>query len=191
MLPQASILHEFLIFLLPGFLAVAIFYSLTSHPKPDSFERIILALIFTFIIQTVAQVVVLVTEPAQLESYNLVLLAIVAIVWGVIAAFCCNQDFPHRILRKIKITRENSFSSEWYSAFYQVKNCYIVLHLYDGRRIFGWPTEWPSKPAEGHFRLEDAEWIIESTNTKDTKIVKSLLIPVTDVQIVEFVLQSE
>lgn len=29
-------------FLLPGFIAAAVFYSLTSHPKPDAFNRIIL-----------------------------------------------------------------------------------------------------------------------------------------------------
>lgn len=30
-----------LMFLLPGFLAAAIFYSLTSHPKPDAFGQVI------------------------------------------------------------------------------------------------------------------------------------------------------
>ncbi len=38
-----------LTFLLPGFVAAAIFYSLTSHPKPTAFDRVVQALIFTVI----------------------------------------------------------------------------------------------------------------------------------------------
>ena len=189
-LQAPSTLLEFLIFLLPGFVAVAIFYSLTSHPKPDSFERAILALIFTFIVQAIVQVLVSFKEPTQQNSYDLVLLALVAIVVGVIATYCYNHDWPHRFFRILNITREDSYPSEWYSAFSQYKDFYVVIHLYDGRRLYGWPTEWPSKPAEGHFHLEDAEWMNESADSKNTKSVKSLLIPVTDVQIVEFVTQS-
>ena len=35
-----------LTFLLPGFVAAAVFYSLTSHPKPGAFDRIVQALVF-------------------------------------------------------------------------------------------------------------------------------------------------
>ena len=42
-----------LTFLLPGFVAAAIFYSLTSHPKPGAFDRVIQALIFTVIGQAI------------------------------------------------------------------------------------------------------------------------------------------
>lgn len=40
-----------LVFLLPGFLTAAIFHSLTSHRKPEPFERVVSALIFTILIQ--------------------------------------------------------------------------------------------------------------------------------------------
>ena len=42
-----------LTFLLPGFVAAAIFYSLTSHPKPSAFDRVVLALIFTVVGQAI------------------------------------------------------------------------------------------------------------------------------------------
>ena len=41
-----------LTFLLPGFVAAAVFYSLTSHPKPDAFDRVVQALIFLITYQT-------------------------------------------------------------------------------------------------------------------------------------------
>ncbi len=166
---------EVLIFLLPGFVAAAIFFTLTSHPKPDTLERTILALIFTFIIQSIMQAVDSFTDIQLPESYSLGILALVAIVVGIIAAYCINHDLPHRILRIINITKENSYPSEWYSAFSQHEESYVVLYLYDGRSVYGWPTEWPSKPAEGHFRLEDAEWVDNGIDSNGIESVKSLL----------------
>lgn len=197
MFPQIpSTLLELLLFLLPGFIAAAIFYSLISHSKPNSFERIILALIFTFIVQSIMPIVLTMVPsiaPTQQDTYGSLawLAALLAIVLGLFAALCINHDWPHRLFRKLNITKENTYSSEWYSAFSQHERSYVVLHLYDGRRVYGWPTEWPSRPAEGHFHLEEAEWIEKSTNSKDRKSVKSLLVPVIDVQIVEFVPISE
>ncbi len=164
MIPQIpSNLIELLLFLLPGFIAATIFYSLTSHSKPDSFARIILALIFTFIVQLMVQAFVPSKAPTQQDTYgSLPWSALFAIGLGLFAALCINHDLPHRIFRKLKFTKENTYPSEWYSAFSQHQNSYVVLHLYDGRRVYGWPTEWPSRPAEGHFHLEEAEWIEES-----------------------------
>ncbi len=194
-----STLLELLLFLLPGFIAAAIFYSLISHSKPNSFERTILALIFTFIVQSImpiVQAMVPSIAPTQQDTYGSLawLAALFAIVLGIFAAICINHDWPHRLFRILKITKENTYSSEWYSAFSQHERSYVVLHLYDGRRVYGWPTEWPSRPAEGHFHLEEAEWIEESkmnTNSKYRESVISLLVPVIDVQIVEFVPISE
>ena len=45
---------KILAFLLPGFVAAAVFYSLTSHPKPSQFERVVQALVFTAIVQGLA-----------------------------------------------------------------------------------------------------------------------------------------
>ena len=48
-----------LTFLLPGFVAAGIFYSLTSHPKPSAFDRTVLALIFTVVGQTLTEFILL------------------------------------------------------------------------------------------------------------------------------------
>ena len=185
---------ELFIFLLPGFVAASLFYLLTSHPKPNSFERTIQALIFTFIVQAIVWSIDKLFDGAiQERTFSVELSVSIAIIFGLIAAICVNYDILHRIFRYFKITKENSYSSEWYSAFSRRNGDYIVLHLYDGRSVFGWPTEWPSNPREGHFYLEEAEWVEEVTseaNSSKTTInndVTALLIPVSDVQLVEFV----
>lgn len=48
---------DLLTFLLPGFVAAAVFYSLTPFPRRDPFERTVQALIFTILIQAAVVVV--------------------------------------------------------------------------------------------------------------------------------------
>ena len=43
-----------LVFLLPGMVASAMFYSLTSHPKPNEFGQVVQALILTTVSQAAA-----------------------------------------------------------------------------------------------------------------------------------------
>ncbi len=42
-----------LVFHLYGSLAAAVFYSVTSHPKPNAFERVVQALIFTLLVKVI------------------------------------------------------------------------------------------------------------------------------------------
>jgi len=179
-------------YLLPGFLAAWIFYGFTSYPKPSQFERVIQALIFTFIIQ----VAVLIEKATCLkigvywnvgnwsENYDIICSTINSIFLGTLFSYYANNDKFHKLIRKIGISKETSFPSEWFGTF--SKNVtYIVLHLKDERRLYGWPIEWPSVPDNGHFLLVEASWLVDSKETP-IKGVESILIDVNDVRWVEF-----
>ena len=181
-------------FLLPGFVAAAVFYSLTSHPKPSAFERIVQALIFT----TFAQVIVTIffwvrdatiTFPPWNETWVLVLSVSVAMILGFTAVYASNNDLLHRPLRRLGVTRENSYPSEWYSAFSGHTDCYVVLHLKGERRLYGWPTEWPSRSDEGHFLIEEGEWLHDTQRTPANEVT-SILVPASEVEMVEFLIQA-
>ncbi|KAF3978748.1 MAG: hypothetical protein HFP77_00315, partial [Methylococcales symbiont of Iophon sp. n. MRB-2018] len=78
-------------FLLPGFIAAWIFYSLTSYSKPSQFERVVQALIFTLFIQalviTVKYLFLKVGEywsaGSWSESSSLIISIIIAIVFKI------------------------------------------------------------------------------------------------------------
>ena len=172
-------------FLLPGFIAAAVFYSLTSHPKPDAFNRVILALIFTVIGQAITEI--LLAERPYFESWELALVVLVAVILGLGTALVSNSDSVHGILRRLRITRETSYPSEWYSSFSRHSDCYVVLHLKGERRLYGWPEEWPSHPEQGHFRISEAEWLLDVEEEPiPTTAVSAILIPVGEVEMVEF-----
>ncbi len=179
-------------YLLPGFLAAWIFYGFTSYPKPSQFERVIQALIFTLIIQ----LVVFVEEAIFLGigvhysignwsvRSDIICSTVSAIFLGIVFSYYANNDKFHGLIRRIGISRETSFPSEWFGTFSQ-RVTYIVLHLKDERRLYGWPIEWPSLPDRGHFLLVEASWL-EDSKEIPVKGVESILVDVTDVRWVEF-----
>ena len=191
--------------LLPGFIAGSAFYSLTAHPKPSAFERIVQALIFAVIVQFVIGPLGLIfrTSETGLDGQVLVssLFIIDATLWaspmpdlariatgfllGVLLAWGLNHDFFHRLMRKIGITRENSFPSEMYSAFSRIPT-YVTLHLDGERRLIGFPEEWPSNPRAGHFLLQDPAWLNDENEPVPIEEVDSIMISVSEVSMVEF-----
>lgn len=182
-----------LTYLLPGFLAAWVFYGLTSHPKPSQFERVVQALIFTFIIQTVLVPCRWVLEhigqgvgirPWDKAAEGLTSL-ILAIVLGTTLAYFTNTDSVHKWLRKIGFTTRTSHPSEWYCILSE-KVTFVVLHLCDGRRLYGWPKEWPVQPDKGEFYVMLPSWIQEDGSQIDLPQLDGILISAKDVRWVEF-----
>lgn len=179
-------------YLLPGFLAAWIFYGLTSYPKPSQFERVVQALIFTLVAQAVAfplKILLLYLGtfhafgPWSKEAELLTAISAATII-GVSFSYFANNDKFHSLLRKLRITRETSYPSEWFGAFLS-NVTYVVLHLKDERRIYGWPVEWPSDPTSGHFLLSQASWLKGRSDTPMTG-VREILVNVNDVSMIEF-----
>ena len=181
-------------FLLPGFITAWIFYGLTSHPKPSQFERTIQALIFTFIVQifvaplhwglaALGNIVVLRPWDPISEGFASLFLAILL---GITLAKFTNSDSFHKQLRKTGFTTRTSHPSEWYSIFSE-KVTFVILHLKDGRRLHGWPKEWPIEPGKGQFYMMQPKWILDDGSLLDLPRVDGILISAEDVQWVEFV----
>ena len=190
-----------LMFLLPGFVAAAIFYSLTSFPRPGAFDRLIVALIFTAIGQTITEYgLPAITgssgETPDTGGWQPLAPFFVAVALGLGASVLSNTDILHRLLRSMHFTRETSYPSEWYSTFARMGDShYIVLHLAGERRLYGYAEEWPSNPERGHFRIAEPEWLGEDGERTPAESeggetpaegVAAVLIPATAVTMIEF-----
>ena len=177
-------------YLLPGFLSAWIFYGLTAYPKPSPFERVIQALIFTFIIRGATEILEMLFD---IQSSSFILSLPIALFLGILFSYYANNDKFHKLLRALKITKETSYPSEWSSAFSD-NITYVVLHLKDTRRIYGWPIEWPNDPRNGHFLLQNACWLVEE-NGKSQEVplgdLEGMLIDSANVEMVEFVKETE
>jgi len=197
----ASDLFDILRFLLPGFLAAWVFFGLSAYEKASQFERIIQALIFTLAVQfLVALFGIFYSYTLSNNDFNeslpiyleTIVSVISAVLIGLTFALFANKDWIHYFLRYIKITEQTSYPSEWFGAFRQQKR-YIVLHLHDERRLYGWPKEWPQSPEKGHFFIVNPSWLTKGKKELylGNNGVEGILINVEDVKWVEFMKESE
>ena len=177
-------------FLLPGFVAAAVFYSLTSHPKPGDLDKIVQALVFTMVGRAAGQGIELAASVFGLETgwaaqWDLAISVAIAVTVAFLAAWIANTDWLYAILRKIGVTNESSHPSEWYSALAINSASYVILNLRDGRRLYGWPVDWPSRPDSGHFRIAEAQWFSGDNPIAEAKVAE-MVVPASEVVIIEF-----
>ncbi len=180
--------------LLPGFVTAWVFYGLTAHLKASSFERVIQALIFTLFVEAITYLVELAlvwfgaatgfTIGAWNPENAFVWKVVIAISLGFVFAWFANGSRFHKFLPN-SITKRTSYPSEWFSAFQQTER-FVYLHFEDGRRLFGWPKEWPEQPGEGHIILEKAEWILPDNTRIPLVGIERMIVRAADVTIVEF-----
>ena len=180
-----------LTFLLPGFVAAAVFHSLTSYPKPKEFDRVVQALIFTIIAQAIVQGIqgmarLVKSEISWIAEFEILVSVCIAVAVAIVVVYLSNHDTLHGLLRRLGVTKETAYPSEWYSTFYRNSDCYVILHLQGQRRLYGWPEEWPSLPDQGHFRIAEGEWLVEDKRILAEGVV-AIVIPAKEVEMVEFI----
>lgn len=185
--------------LMPGFLTAWVVYGLTTYTKPGQFERIVQALIYSFIVSALIAVLESILLFAgrfvRLGTWDhtteVIASASIAVVLGVLLSFFMTNDAFFRRARRLRITSRTAFPSEWYGAFAARPPRYVVLHLEGSRRITGYPLEWPTEPSSGHFKLIDAAWLDDDNNETSLDANESILIPAKQVEIVEFLKNIE
>lgn len=190
-LPSAGLI-EILNYLLPGFVAAGMLFVLTPATRPAPFERIVQALIFTLLVrvgvEAAARLAVQLgaSEPTLdfwFARSGLPASVVAAMAFGAGVAWITNHDKLHWLLRKMRITRQTSYPSEWYGAFANNRG-YVVLHLTGNRRLYGWAFEWPSRPDAGHFVMLQAEWL-EGAKRVPLDSVEKVIVKAADVEMVE------
>ena len=179
--------------LMPGFLTAWVVYGLTTYTKPPQFERVVQALIYSFIVNALVALLEIVLLRAgkyvRLGTWDrpaeLVTSTLTALCLGLILSFYMRNDSFFRLARRLRLTTRTPYPTEWYGAF-ATKTLYVVLHLSGGRRISGYPVEWPTESASGHFRLTNAAWIDDENAEKPLDSDYSILLEAQQVEMVEF-----
>lgn len=182
---------ELIFQLLPGFVTAWIFYGLTPYRRPNTFERVVQALIFTVIIQSVVWLLkgglLLLGKLYSLGQWSagadLPLSVAIAFLGGLGLSWLANNNHVTAWLWSSRFTSANGYVSEWFATF-RIEKRYVILSLRNGRRIWGWPKEWPDHPDEGHFVLLEPAWIGDEV-THDLPEVHKMLISAADVEYVE------
>ncbi len=104
---------------------------------------------------------------------------------GLLFAWVVNNDVLHALMRRHNLTRRTSHPSEWDTPFVSNRR-WVILHLTDRRRLYGWPDEWPDQPDKGHFVIKEPEWLLDDNQRFLLYQVKTFVLPASEVKMIEF-----
>lgn len=138
--------------LLPGLVALICFNRSASKKDALTFGSlgVMLAVLVSYRLGIVGRLEFVQEWVAIIEL--IVGMAFGAIVGTLVGHFVVSQG--KRRTRQRGASGRVSRALDWLEVF-RSEQSHVLLHMKDGRRIFGWPEGWPRDPAAGHFLLID------------------------------------
>jgi len=186
-----------LFFLIPGLFSSLIIDTIVVRKELTNISRIIEALIFTFLIYVILNLITnielfatlkLIDGEISLKFTNdkifLLSLIILTLVLPILIGKVLHSDLHMSILRTLKITDKTSRDTTWQDVFIEQKRN-IVIHLKDERRIVGWPMYYSNLPENGFVYLWNPSWI-DFENKYIECNTHGILIKSDDIYFVEF-----
>lgn len=185
---------QILIFLIPGFISAAILDALAVRTEKRELGKIIEALIFSMIIYTIyssisgrSPISLIQIEKSITYTYDsksFLWLGLLSIGIPAILSFLITNDLHMKLARKLRISRKTARSSVWFDVFSDL-NKYIIINFENGRRIYGWPMYYSSKPENPYIFLFKPAWIQEDEFV-DLNIEGILITPEQKIESIEF-----
>jgi len=157
-------------FLLPGLISLIFINSCLVKKVINTFDKIILALIFSSINFLIVNRVfgtwnfIYLSKKNSFYSLEIlnykisVCIIVLSILLALIIAYLINKDFHMKVFRKFHITSLTSRESTWIDIFEEKKR-YVLVHLNDGRLIQGFPEYYSTSTEEERIYLTDAKWL--------------------------------
>jgi hypothetical protein len=175
---------------------------MTAFPQKSEFDKVVIALVWTVVINiAVGLLRSFLTFIGRYWSFgewsiqsdmvcSMVFAVVISITWaGLYNHNTIHSFLSHKHKFLPKITNRTSYPSEWFGTFSETE-AYVILHFRDGKRLMGWPREWPNDAKNGHFVLEDASWLAVDENGQQTETrllnVKKIMVDTTEINMVEF-----
>jgi Family of unknown function (DUF6338) len=171
-----------LLLLLPGFSCAYIVQRLAVRPKQTELDKVIEALLFSFIFYLVVSPFFGYSLPASwqkntvggIEQYTiqfnwpyLAFLAATVLAVGILYSASLNHDWLLRLLRKWSITQRTARSSIWNDAFQDIPSSFVLVQLSRDRSIIGYLRYYSDEPEDSSLFLEDAAWIVDEEGTQN------------------------
>jgi hypothetical protein len=183
-----------LFFLLPGFLTAKMLELLVIAKPKDVFDRVVQAFVFTFVnlvCFTFARWCIEKMFNVNFDhvefftAKNLLLMAACAAVIAVVCSYEMKNEHVLNLLRKVNVTKKTYKSCTWVETFDHAEK-FVVVHLKDGRRIYGWPRFYSDDPTERAIFLEAASWLGDKNELLNTPRISILLDVNSGIQLIEF-----
>ena len=182
-MPATAAALQILLILLPGFTAAYIVQLLATRAKQTDLEKVIEALLFSFLIYVsyglirhngmpVSIVSTANGDTFQFHRINLVWLTGLSLFFAILMILYVNRDGA-RFFRWIRLTERTSRNSIWNDTFQDVRQqvdpeagSIVEVELGDGRRVMGIVSYYSDAAKECSLFLQNAQWISDDGKTK-------------------------
>lgn len=186
-----------LLLLMPGFLASVVLNAVVVRQTNDRTARIIEALVFSFLIYAILTPfgwsLVSVNDSNGTEIFHLAVTAerllyamILAVGLALLIGYLMTQDWPMRMLRRLRITVNSARINTWLDIFLDQKGD-VVITFTNGCRLFGRPKYISSDIREGLLYIKDPAWIDNDGKYTDLCVRGILLTNKNQIDFIEFV----
>jgi hypothetical protein len=217
-LPSSTTAIQILLILLPGFFVLRIEQALSFKTVESNLDKITHALFYSFfayvlnslfnrpLVSWTVKAIDAKTQNITINAESGVMgLFLISVALGCIVGFLKTHDYHMRFARKIKITRRTSRPSIWQDVFHdkyqqkkkdpkeeeEAKGPYVMVHLTDGRMIYGWPEYFSDDYREGPVVfVTDAQWISEDGKAKEIPY-PGIMVNSSEIRFVQFYLPEE
>ena len=161
-----------LLILLPGFTCAYISQHLAVRRERTELDKVIEALIFSFVLYLATLPFFGYTLPVSWHSgtngtYQIVLhyrqlfvLLIASIALGILYGANINRDWLLTLFRWCRITERTARSSIWNDTFQEIGG-FVQVGFKDGKRLIGWVRYYSDDSNDSSVFLEDAAWVTE------------------------------
>jgi hypothetical protein len=161
------------LYLLPGFLGMAIYDYLVEGQPREIFDKIVFALsmaLISYLAVSVLFAMPLVpglalskdgnaaTVLSLVLGKNLIYVSAVSVVFSIFLAFLTNYGIPLRIFRTLRLTYKTSSVDVWQDTFYRFRGYWVRITYSDGRELIGWPQYLSAVGKPRELFLMDATW---------------------------------
>lgn len=191
-----------LFLLMPGFIASRVLDTAITRKDQGAAGKIVEALIFSFLIYAISQfyfewtpLVVSTNADAGItyqftQDYGLVAFVLVAsIAIPAVVGACIHHDAHTAVLRWLKVTDKTSRSSVWQDVYIS-ETRHVVVHLTEGRRIYGWPMYFSHDPTGSYIYLFQPAWLTKEGEYLETE-THGILIKNDMIRYIEFMKKPE
>ncbi len=160
--------------LLPGFLAAYILQSLVTRPKQSDLEKVVEALIFSFVVYLISALIIGTRLPiswypekdaygnatygVSLSWWKLLVLLLLPVVLGLVSALLLEHDYVLCALRWARLTDRTGRASTWNDVLQDVDGV-AQVELADGRSVMGWGRYYSDDADDASLFLERAAWV--------------------------------
>jgi hypothetical protein len=155
--------------LLPGFLCAYIAQSLAVRRQQSDVEKVVEALIFSFVLYLITLPFFGFTLPLHWQSeagvfkvaadyHHLLTLFLLSVVLGILYAANINHDLLMGLMRWMKVTERTARTSIWNDAFQEIGG-WVQVGFEDGTQIRGWVRYYSDEAGDTSLFLERAAWI--------------------------------